>query len=556
MMSDDTIRIRNPLEMHSGSSDEDEDDAPPSSVVAGRAVGPTRASSGTGYVSASAAIASFKSLDEDNSGGLGRDEVGKLLERIGKPASRDAVNTTMRKMLSYDPSSSMGQDSDEVSVSAFVAWFDNASAAERSAVEKASGLGAVVDVLGHQLGSLGTRVQLKTKKKLGMKIPAQPKSRGVPPESIFVIDRTGVDVARQENTVRERIYQKYDAEFHHLADLLSTRENEGHWQSVWDEFAKQTFDSDHYSRALEWSADTMAAALTTIEASSNGISAESGFRAFLREQEMEKQDTGEHNVQRISTVDVTNRAHRFARNAQHHQFLLDEELVPLEGVILAVTRALEKERKARQEKIAELQRRRESIGVDTPRKIQVVGLRGDASEANGTYCADGLRCFWGRPLYVQLPEHQELAELNYLYFDMVYRQHPDKQRWEWIDGSWQLGPTLNSGAQPMPTSRAKPCTTNRPKCSARHRHRRGKCSMSCGKNGNQHRRTTPLTFPWQPPRTVRRWLRTSTKLFQISKCALITWKRSSLEAMITRGTMRFRSCSASEWRDTPENLAS
>ena len=54
---------------------------------------------------------------------------------------------------------------------------------------------------------------------------------------------------------------------------------------------------------------------------------------------------------------------------------------------------------------------------ETPRKLRIKGLRGDAGLANGIYVADGLRTQFGRPLYRQVPDSADpdLALLYYLY---------------------------------------------------------------------------------------------------------------------------------------------
>ena len=75
--------------------------------------------------------------------------------------------------------------------------------------------------------------------------------------------------------------------------------------------------------------------------------------------------------------------------------------------------------------------------------MKVTGLRGDSANANGIYCADGLRAFWGRPLYIQQPTGGSSTHaLNYLYYDMRHESAESGHRW--TDGTWIIGPSLNS----------------------------------------------------------------------------------------------------------------
>eukprot|EP01047_Picozoa_sp_COSAG01_P020369 COSAG01_NODE_1158_length_11469_cov_101.645646_4_plen_288_part_00 len=126
------------------------------------------------------------------------------------------------------------------------------------------------------------------------------------------------------------------------------------------------------------------------------------------------------------------------------ELLLSADTLPLNTAVSGVVQAIEQEIGVRKRKIGALRERRaEALGLDTPRKLQVSGLRGEASAANGLYIADGLRNFWGRALYVQMPASsgQHLSSLHYLYYDC---RHDASAVRQWTDGCWVIGPDLNS----------------------------------------------------------------------------------------------------------------
>lgn len=155
------------------------------------------------------------------------------------------------------------------------------------------------------------------------------------------------------------------------------------------------------------------------------------------------------------------------------ELFLDKEKVPLERAFQAVCEALLEECTFRVAKVADLTGRLEdsSFGQTstsgkvqrldtkthddtrshrpTPRKLRVSGLRGDSEDSNGVYCVDGLRCFWGRPLYTRMPENAgDTTPPRYMFYGMTHEageMQPDgtESKAKWVDGVWVLGSDLH-----------------------------------------------------------------------------------------------------------------
>ena len=236
------------------------------------------------------------------------------------------------------------------------------------------------------------------------------------------------------------------------------------WLNTWEDAAMDKWVAQEEEEVVgqlnsEWTSECLEAAMQAIKLVPGAPPA--CYRGFVRAQipvEVSYQGYAGKLRKKLDerlhkkTVPVTAstarvKAKQFAQEqledgARKLEMLLNEETILLEDAVSAVFSALETEVEAREQKVAALIAKRDAAGVDTPRKIRVSGLRGDAAEANGIYIADGLKSFWGRPFYVQMPEHHELSNLHYLFYDM---RHDSADPFDaWTDGHWIIGPSLNS----------------------------------------------------------------------------------------------------------------
>jgi hypothetical protein len=286
-------------------------------------------------------------------------------------------------------------------------------------------------------------------------------SKGVSPESLFVVDRGGNENNRELMEASNMIHSVFERDFHHLEDVITGQEGSAaHWLEPWEAEAADEFDEQAVVEELNWSESVVSAAREIFAKKDRMAS----YRLFLQSDPLAssseklgrlarmnrklKRDVGNMMSQDVSqdpslvpNVENVQREARFFLEESNDEQHLDREAISFERALRAARVSLEKEGKFRQNKIDVLARRLEQIG-DTPRKLQVSGLRGDAAIANGVYCADGLRQFWGRPLYQQIVSGGGAATHHYCYFDM--RHDGSGGTHTWSDGTWIVGPTLNS----------------------------------------------------------------------------------------------------------------
>lgn len=238
------------------------------------------------------------------------------------------------------------------------------------------------------------------------------------------------------------IHERHDTPLHHLEDLILSRENDTHWQDVWEEAATAFFDEAAAAMKLGWSASLTSAAYETIMSlDMPETTLKACYRVFLV---YARTPAAKLSGKALTPAKVKKAALKFAGRDELQDDLADDE-VPLDDAVSAVKQALQMECTLRVSKVKDLSAKLLKISPQVPVHVQVEGLRGDCAAANGLYVASGLRLFWGRPLYSQHADAQGCATTthNVLFFDMNHKTDSNGDA-KWTDGMWVLGPTLNS----------------------------------------------------------------------------------------------------------------
>ncbi len=395
------------------------------------------------------AVMRFKQLDADGHGFLVRENVKVVLQMMHRPDDDDSVDDLLTQM--WKDGGEQGTLG-EVSLSDFVAWWSKTVQAE---TKRPRGRG-----ISKALSSAGTKMAKSSKaigEAAGFEESKKEKARSVAPESIFVMDQTGNAEAREKHESAILIQEQFESDFKHLEDIMLSSLGTG-WTELWEEAMVAYWEQHGRNAVLEqldenWTEECIDGATTGITLTQDSVHAL--HRGFLRSQISDPDaNTGRFRMRsfkkdkRLTPAVARSKAKQFATEqledgARELDELLDAELLPLRAAVEAVCRAVQLEVEERENKVEFLVGKRDRMGADTPRKVHIAGLRGTAAEANGIYVADGLKSFWNRPLYVQMPEHHDVSNLHYLYFDMAYTAQ-DEQGSAWSDATWIIGPTLNS----------------------------------------------------------------------------------------------------------------
>lgn len=415
----------------------------------------------------------LQELDTDGSGTLDRGKIKVLLRMIGNPDDEESVDDMLTEMWQGGgEQGTVGQ----VSLPEFLAWWRK-NFPTKGKRSRASGVTKA-------LSSVGSKVKSSSKaigEAAGMEQKKE-KARGIAPESIFVMDQTGNAEARETHEAAILIQEQFESDFKHLEDIMLSSLDTG-WLELWEEAMVEHWDQQEKDEVLAqldevWTDECIDAASTGIDLAQGSVAAL--HRGFLRSQIPETEVSagkfsrmrGRKKDKPLTPAAARQNAKQFAAEnladgARDLEQLLDCELLPLRAAVEAVCQAVQLEVEQRETKIKSLATKLTRMGADTPRKVQVSGLRGAAAEANGVYIADGLKSFWNRPLYVQMPEHHDVSNLHYLYFDMAYTTTQDLQQGSWGDATWIIGPTLNSDRctayfdEPMGTELLYPMPSNK-----------------------------------------------------------------------------------------------
>jgi hypothetical protein len=435
-------------------------------------------------VSIEQAISIFQDCDQDQTGTLLRAQVGMLLRKLNRETNDDdAIDDVLQEV--WEAGGQVG-NIEELPLQGFVSWWAVHAADEIEPDESTSE--EEDDAFAQLTSNAFVKPLVKLTKPLvgllkkgahaaekGAGMAQMAKVRGIAPESVFVIDQSGNTDAREKSEIRVSIQEAFESELHHLEDVLYTCDEDSHMRSIWDRIALKNWDDVAPLSQLDWQPEFLAAARKEIESMPGAPIAV--YRTFVRltiaqKQEKDKRDekmlqqqqsggkfskfsaglssqlAGLRDEKQLTAAVCRDMAHEYVvtllgDGPRKLEILLDEDTLPLDVAVDGVLETIDQEIKLRTRKIAALNARLRTAVGDTPRKVQISGLRGEAAVANGLYIADGLRNFWGRPLYVQVPASpsQQLSSLHYLYYDC---RHDGSSLRQWTDGCWVIGPDLNS----------------------------------------------------------------------------------------------------------------
>eukprot|EP01043_Picozoa_sp_COSAG02_P041813 COSAG02_NODE_3500_length_6650_cov_4.876355_3_plen_684_part_00 len=290
-------------------------------------------------------------------------------------------------------------------------------------------------------------------------------ARGVAPESMFLIDQNGNSDMREQADLRGHLHLRYESEFQHLRDLIVGQEDDSTYQEAFDEANAELFDEGSAEKALGWPADCIQAAKRVFTRKEQlnlwRHFVQSGPELDAKAGTLLSWQNNRDSATSAPTPEAAERtAYAFLNSADGSiEGIVNKETLPFEQALQAVRDALQQELAARRSKVSELEQRLRDMrahadqnqnSMAPPRKLRFSGLRGEAAAANGTYCAEGLRCYWGRPLYARMLDSGGDPTVPYfLFFTKTYQPGEaladgSISAGKWSDGVWVLGPTLNS----------------------------------------------------------------------------------------------------------------
>ena len=191
------------------------------------------------------------------------------------------------------------------------------------------------------------------------------KVRGVPPESIFVMDQTGNADGREKIDAMVSIHELFESDFKHLEDLMLSSFGTS-WDEIWEERIAQYWEQEEKAGVLKqldagWTGECL-------DAAANGIRLTQGqvpvlHRGFLRLQIPEPEEGGRfmkrpsmpmrRKDQQITSTGARAQAKDFATGqladgARLLEKLLNDEVLPLDAAIQVVIQAMELEVEVRE----------------------------------------------------------------------------------------------------------------------------------------------------------------------------------------------------------------
>jgi hypothetical protein len=183
---------------------------------------------------------------------------------------------------------------------------------------------------------------------------------------------------------------------------------------VWDSVAQDSFDEVKISDMLQWSSEFLLGAKRSIAKEASTMVGEFAeierirsdlYRCFLKSR-VRKHKLKQEIANSVTDVErcaaqFVHSSHEGWKDGNGIDQILDEETMSFDSACGAVLQSLRNEASFRQAKIDALLERKQGLAKNTPRRVKVVGLQGEAAAANGIYIADGLRASWGRPVYAQ-----------------------------------------------------------------------------------------------------------------------------------------------------------
>ena len=413
--------------------------------------------------------AAFKTVDTQGSDELDKAEVGLAAAELGCTWSDKQLQEVFNVMVDDNNKHGFVDFNEFASFWLGKNWstqvdvFDDEGDASMR-LSNGFGIGAQCDRLGQFLRKKEAALQKRKKKE-----------RQVEPESVFVMSADGrASSDRERAELMDKIQQIHENEFHRLEDAFNTHAESRGEAEVWETCARDSFSEAITIEQLGWqkrhsetAKRALIASIETATSTAGGLAddglgrvqvAQVNWRCFLKEElahkatagkDLKRQsswDSRQGNVSVGSEAQITEAARAFVKASQGElEAVLDGEALPLDTAVEAVILSLTEEVRSRDARISGLINRQSKLADATPRKIKVSGLQGDAAAANGTYCADGLRACWGRPVYLQQFDNQATdKEAHFLYYDQSYFKDENTGISQWTDGMWIIGPSQNS----------------------------------------------------------------------------------------------------------------
>ena len=362
-------------------------------------------------------ISLFKSLDSDGNGMLDVDEMAVLMVLLGKPADEQSVIDMMQTMraksaqdieleVSHPISARFGSPPGNAAAIAwlllqhrryscaccsqdFMGWWQREGRFANQSSNRGDHGYARASVASKRIGSKLAAPLKIAKNMVAHDAAVDAAQKGVSPESMFVVDKSGNDANRQLGEASALIHQAFESEFHHLEDVIAGQEGATHWLEPWEAEVVSCFDEQELLNTLGWSQEAAAEARALFENKERLVSyrlflqtdplaptrRKRGFlaakgRALLRHQSL---DPADDPMVQPTTENILREATAYLQAGfGHDEQWLDLEKIPFERAIAAMRNALMKECKFRQLKMESLAQRVEQV-QDTPRKIIVNG---------------------------------------------------------------------------------------------------------------------------------------------------------------------------------------
>lgn len=399
----------------------------------------------------------FQRMANDE-GNVDRPGLTKVMRALSLPSATEQIEEFFTEIA--------GASAPSVSFEQFVPWFQAKQGAFKQP-SKGEPLSPNFRQAGTGAKSVGKKV-LKPASKLKKAIMGDADERlvrGVAPESMFLIDHHGNTDMRELADLRGQVHVCYESDFHHLRDLIISHEDLVFYQEAFDEANDELFDEESAEQALGWPAECIQAAKQVFRRREQLHL----WRHFVQSDPQLGTDTAgmllywpnrdnQESAQTPHAAELAAREFLISGNSVLED-VMNKETLPFERAFQVVRGALQQELTLRKLKVSELEQRLDGMteyskrSYETTalsRKLRFSGLRGEAAAANGTYCIEGLRLYWGRPLYARLSESGADSTAPYfLYFTKTYQPAETladgtESPGRWSNGTWVLGPTLNS----------------------------------------------------------------------------------------------------------------
>lgn len=200
-------------------------------------------------------IAVFRRVagDEDT---IDREGLATVMLTLNKPSDEAAIDGMVSEIEARSP----WDTGDRISLEMFVPWYQNTGAfvvaQEKHSDFKDAGSTA----------ASAAKTVLKPATKIKNAITGgggdddDREVRGVAPESMFLIDKSGNTEMRERADLAAKVHARYERDFHHLQDILLGQENDSNYQEAFDRANEELFDEATAVKKLGYPAECVKAA--------------------------------------------------------------------------------------------------------------------------------------------------------------------------------------------------------------------------------------------------------------------------------------------------------